>query len=206
LDRAAARAGPAVPALENDLTLGDLVPRPMLTSDLGCYGRLDKPTTGLVMLGRDGGIGALLMHPQHNVSKTYVVHLAHTNPLCDGAGDGLVSDAREQFEKGLTLGNGLVCQNAKLQIESKFYDALGGPSCCTCPERRRAFQAARSSISAHKRAAEWGLPIPPPNPEPAAEADSGCPAYTCVRVTVREGKFHLVKRMLAQVGGKGVHR
>ena len=46
--------------------------------------------------------GALLLHPSHHVLKTYVAHLAHNNPLCDGGGDGLLPDASERFEQGTT--------------------------------------------------------------------------------------------------------
>ena len=73
LDRDAARARMSGPvALADAVSLGDLIPREWLTGDLGLYGRLDKHTTGLVLLGRDGGIGALLLQPQHHVSKTWV--------------------------------------------------------------------------------------------------------------------------------------
>ncbi len=73
LDRDAARARTSGPvALTDAVSLGDLIPREWLTGDLGLYGRLDKQTTGLVLLGRDGGIGSLLLQPQHHVSKTSV--------------------------------------------------------------------------------------------------------------------------------------
>ena len=52
LDRDAARARTeAVPTSEAK-TLGDLVPCEWMTGDLGLYGRLDKPTTGLVIMGQ----------------------------------------------------------------------------------------------------------------------------------------------------------
>lgn len=177
---AGAELGPAT-------TLGELVPRQWFSNDLGCYGRLDKPTTGLALLGRDGGVGALLLHPEHHVSKTYLVHLAHNNPVEHGAGDGLVPDAAARFAAGLPLADGTVCEPAVLSIS-------GSVGQCTCAVRRGGGE-----------------------PCPAAPADSrcsgggggggsGCTAYTLVRVTISEGKFHQVKRMLAQVGGHGVHK
>ena len=162
-------------------SLADLVPDEQWSNDLGMFGRLDKPTTGLCILGRQeaAGIGSLLLHPTHHVEKTYLSHLAHNTPLCDGAGDGLVPDACEQFAHGLVLADGSACEPASLQILPQL-------GCCVCAERLAKFR----QLSPR---------------EQAAHTDAGCPAYTPVRVTIREGKFHQVKRMLSRVGGYGVH-
>lgn len=44
-----------------------------------------------VILGRDGSIGSMLLHPLHHVAKTYLVDLPHNNPLWNGGGDGQYS-------------------------------------------------------------------------------------------------------------------
>lgn len=159
--------------------IADLVPDRWWSNDLGMFGRLDKQTTGLCILGRReaAGIGSLLLHPAHHVHKAYRVHLAHNNPLCDGGGDGLRPDAGRVLSEGVALADGTQCEPAVLQV-------LPGAGPCDCAERLRAFHARRTS---------------PPG-------DEGCTAYTEVRLTIREGKFHQVKRMLAAVGGHGVHR
>lgn len=41
-------------------------------------GRLDRDTTGLLILTNDGALGYRLMHPKHHVVKTYVAHVAGT--------------------------------------------------------------------------------------------------------------------------------
>ena len=46
--------------------------------------RLDVDTTGLMLLGTDGGIGQMLLHPRSHVSKTYEVQLlvpSHNVPI-----------------------------------------------------------------------------------------------------------------------------
>jgi len=163
-------------------SLADCIPDEMWSSDLGMFGRLDKETTGLCILGRldAAGIGSLLLHPTHHVRKRYLAHLSHNTPLRDGGGDGLVPDACERCGQGLVLADGSVCEPATLQV-------LPPTGSCVCAERLAAFRQN------------------PAEQELAADGSS-CPAYTPVRVTIREGKFHQVKRMLSHLGGHGVHR
>ena len=44
-------------------SLWDLVPEPLSHATLGVFGRLDADTTGLILMGTDGGVQSLLMHP-----------------------------------------------------------------------------------------------------------------------------------------------
>ena len=171
-------------------SLADLVPEQWWSSDLGLLGRLDRHTTGLCVLCRRecAGVGALLLHPEHHVPKAYLVDLAHNAPLSEGGGDGLEPDACSRVAAGLRLADGTECSAASLEILSssrevqttlEMQTSSGG---CTCPARLAAFQRATAS-----------------------GPDAGCPAYTSVRLTIRQGRFHQVKRMMAQLGGYGVH-
>ena len=98
-------------------------------------GRLDKDTEGLLLLTDDGALAHDLLAPKKHVDKVYFVRT-----------DGTLDDADcAAFAAGLTLGDGLACLPARLQILS-----------------------------------------------------SG--AQSEALVTIHEGKFHQIKRMLASRG------
>jgi pseudouridine synthase len=54
-------------------TVVDLVPAPVRLFPVG---RLDRETTGLLLLTNDGALADRLMHPRHGVRKTYVARVA----------------------------------------------------------------------------------------------------------------------------------
>jgi 23S rRNA pseudouridine2605 synthase len=60
-------------------------------------GRLDADTTGLILLTDDGELAELLMHPRHEVPKTYRARVA------DGP---VASGALHKLRSGLTLDDG----------------------------------------------------------------------------------------------------
>ena len=98
-------------------------------------GRLDKDTEGLLLLTDDGALAHDLLAPKKHVDKVYFVRT-----------DGTLDDADcAAFAAGLTLGDGLACLPARLQI-----------------------------------------------------LNSG--AQSEALVTIHEGKFHQIKRMLASRG------
>lgn len=98
-------------------------------------GRLDKDTEGLLLLTDDGALAHELLSPKKHVDKVYYARVAGR----------LVPEDCAAFEAGMTLGDGLECMPAGLEILS-------------------------------------------------AGEESEC------LVTLREGKFHQVKRMLAARG------
>lgn len=104
-----------------------------LHKDLNIVGRLDKDTTGLLLLTTDGQWLHRITSPKHECSKTYLVNL-----------DSVIS---EQAISELTQGV-----------------MLNGESVLTLP------------------------------------ATVEVVAETCIRLTIKEGKYHQVKRMLAAVG------
>ena len=113
-------------------TVMELLPQELRRVGLAPVGRLDKDTEGLLLLTNDGELTHRLLSPKYHVDKRYFARV-----------DGHLTAAHaEAFAKGMTLGDGLKCLPARLEI----------------------------------------LP------------DNGC------IVTVREGKFHQVKRMLASCG------
>ena len=113
-------------------TVLDLLPPELRRIGLAPVGRLDKDTEGLLLLTNDGELAHRLLSPKYHVDKRYFARV-----------DGELSAAdAEAFARGMTLGDGLECLPAGLEV---------------LPDR------------------------------------------VCV-VTLREGKFHQVKRMLAARG------
>lgn len=113
-------------------TVLDLLPPELRRIGLAPVGRLDKDTEGLLLLTNDGELAHRLLSPKYHVEKRYFARV-----------DGELSAAdAEAFARGMTLGDGLECLPAGLQV---------------LPDR------------------------------------------VCI-VTLREGKFHQVKRMLAARG------
>lgn len=113
-------------------TVLDLLPPELRRIGLAPVGRLDKDTEGLLLLTNDGELAHRLLSPKYHVDKRYLARV-----------DGELSEADvEAFACGMTLGGGLECLPAGLEV---------------LPDR------------------------------------------VCI-VTLREGKFHQVKRMLAARG------
>ena len=113
-------------------TVLDLLPGELRRRGLAPVGRLDKDTEGLLLLTDDGELTHRLLSPKYHVDKVYFARVA---------GELTEADVTA-FAAGITLGDGLVCRPAGLEILS---------------------------------------------------------ADTCL-VTLQEGKFHQVKRMLASRG------
>ena len=116
-------------------TVMDLIPARYRRFGVMPVGRLDKDTEGLLLLTDDGALAHDLLAPKKHVDKVY---FART--------DGALDDADcKAFEQGITLGDGLECLPAKLEI---------------------------------------------------LKSDAQSEAL----ITIREGKFHQIKRMLASRG------
>lgn len=82
---------------------------PKYRKRLFCVGRLDKDTTGLLLLTDDGAFDHRLMSPKHHAEKEYAVSLAR--PLS-------ASDA-EILQGGMTLENGEATQPCRVILEGE---------------------------------------------------------------------------------------
>ena len=87
-------------------TVIDLVPSALRRDGLFPAGRLDKDTTGFVLITNDGEFAHRILSPKKHISKTYLARLAR--PV-DGR-------SIEAFRSGLVLADGTRCMEAGLQI------------------------------------------------------------------------------------------
>ena len=96
---------------ENKKTVIDLVPPELGRKSLFPCGRLDKNTTGLLILTDDGEFCHRLVSPNHSIYKTYIATLSR--PL-DAA-------AKKLLESGIALKDGTVCKPAKINYFTDDY-------------------------------------------------------------------------------------
>ena len=89
-------------------TVMDLVPKNIQSDQLYAIGRLDRDTTGLLLLTDNGPLGFQLLHPQYHVDKSYQV-------VVNGP---LTSDHIQKFKDGIVFLDGTLCKPAKLEILS----------------------------------------------------------------------------------------
>ena len=89
-------------------TVMDLLPQHLQSDQLYAIGRLDRDTTGLLLLTDNGPLGFQLLHPQYHVDKTYQVKV--NGPLS--------SDHIQKFKDGIVFLDGTTCKPAKLEILS----------------------------------------------------------------------------------------
>lgn len=108
-------------------------------------GRLDKDTTGFVLLTNNGGLAHDMLHPKKHVSKQYTAVISPP----------LTNEACEQFSKGILLEDGTKCLPAKLML-----------------------------------------------------GNTDLKNAQTVSITIEEGKFHQIKRMIAACGShvEALHR
>lgn len=86
-------------------TVVDLVEGELKRPGLFPVGRLDKTTTGLIILTDDGAFGHKVISPKSNIPKTYIVGL-----------DGDVSEEIcRKFGEGIILASGELCKPAKCE-------------------------------------------------------------------------------------------
>ncbi len=87
-------------------TVIDLLPQHLKRANLAPVGRLDKDTTGLLIITDDGEFAHKVISPKSNILKTYKVTL-------DGT---LTKEMTEQFANGIILADGTACRPAELEI------------------------------------------------------------------------------------------
>ena len=89
-------------------TVTELLPEELRRRELFPVGRLDRDTTGLMILTNNGPLAHSLLSPKHHVEKEYFFTAAE--PLPKGA--------EELFSEGVTLADGYECKSARLSLSS----------------------------------------------------------------------------------------
>ena len=87
-------------------TVMDLLPQHLQSDRLYAIGRLDRDTTGLLILTDNGPLGFQLLNPQYHVDKTYQVEV--NGPL--------TPNHIQKFKDGIVFLDGTVCKPAQLKI------------------------------------------------------------------------------------------
>lgn len=86
-------------------TVVDLVPENLKRNGLFPVGRLDRDTTGMLMITDDGDFAHRIISPKSLISKSYIATL-----------DGKVTpEMAERFKAGVTLADGTLCRPAILE-------------------------------------------------------------------------------------------
>lgn len=90
---------------KNEKTVIDILPQDMRRKNLFPAGRLDKDTTGFMLITDDGEFAHRILSPKNHIPKTYIAVL--DKPID--------KDIIKDFEKGIVLKND-VCMPAKLKV------------------------------------------------------------------------------------------
>ena len=86
-------------------TVMDFIPDRLKKVRLYPVGRLDRNTTGLLLITNDGELAQQLMHPRYDISKTY--HVALDKPLT---------------KEAMTLiKNGIILRDGKVKVDDIIY-------------------------------------------------------------------------------------
>lgn len=99
---------------KNRETVVDLVPEELKRRGLFPVGRLDRDTTGLLIITDDGDFAHKVLSPKKNIYKTYRVTL-------DG---NITEDIIKKFAQGVTLADGTKCRPARLVAISEKYGEI----------------------------------------------------------------------------------
>lgn len=91
---------------EKEETVVDLVPDEFYRKGLFPAGRLDKDTTGFVLITDDGDFAHKILSPKNHIFKTYLARLDHELSEAD----------IRMLENGITLGDGTILKEAKVEI------------------------------------------------------------------------------------------
>ncbi len=127
----------------------ELLPDELRRRELFPVGRLDKDTTGLMILTNNGVLAHSLLSPRHHVSKQYF--FTADEPMCN--------DAEQLFSKGVVLADGYECKPAVLELSE---DRLSGIITLTegkYHQIKRMVASTDNRVTSLKRISFAGIPL-----------------------------------------------
>ncbi|MDO5409628.1 MAG: pseudouridine synthase [Lachnospiraceae bacterium] len=140
--------------------------------DLFPAGRLDKDTVGLLLITNDGALSHKLLSPRNHVDKTYFVRV-------EGA---ITEETIVAFEKGIDIGDEKITMPAVLEpvmtLSTGKAKSAGFDDCLK----------------------DAGFDGCPKDADFDAETKNAASVCHEALVTIREGRFHQIKRMFHAVG------
>ena len=134
-----------------DVTVIDLLPDRLKRSGLFPAGRLDKDTTGFVLITDDGDFAHRILSPKKHVTKTYNVTLR------DNADESYV----KAFEDGINLSDGTKCLSAKLEFSENPKKVTVYLNEGRYHQVKRMFASLGNHVNELHRAAIGGLSLDP---------------------------------------------
>lgn len=136
---------------DTDKTVVDLVPDELYRKGLFPAGRLDKDTTGFVLITDDGDFAHKILSPKNHIFKTYLATLDHA----------LSPEDIERLEKGITLGDGTVLKKAWVEITEQGDKPVVRIMICEGKyhQVKRMFAATGNRVVALHRQAMGKLPL-----------------------------------------------
>ena len=157
--------------------------------DLFPVGRLDKDTEGLLLITNDGALAHRLLSPKKHVDKVYFVK---------AAGHVTAEDAA-LFREGLDIGDEKLTLPAELVPADSVHDLLSDPF--SGKENEEQTAELFSGRENEEQTAELFSGRDREKRMSANETDNDeAAAVSEMLVTLREGRFHQVKRMFEAIG------
>lgn len=134
-----------------DTTVIDLLPQGLRRNGLFPAGRLDRDTTGFVLITDDGEFAHRILSPRSHVTKTYIATLR------DAAKDNYAA----AFREGILLGDGTQCLSAEIERTDSPNTVIVRLHEGRYHQVKRMFAALGNSVIELHRSQIGGLPLDP---------------------------------------------
>lgn len=132
-------------------TVVDLVPTEFKKKNLFPAGRLDRNTTGFVLITDNGDFAHKILSPKNHIEKTYEARLA----------ERIDEESLKKVAEGITLGDGTECLPAKVKVLEDGENPLIEIKICEGKyhQIKRMFAAVGNAVIELKRVKMGQLPL-----------------------------------------------